>query len=97
MNKFLKMNKKKIFILILILFPVVVLLVIPKNHFTFEKIEDCQSCHTQDGDLIFINTIKEAKYTGTESCKSCHEEVYNSHMKDTNRTFYEQNDFCQCN
>ncbi|PIW69070.1 MAG: hypothetical protein COW08_09050 [Ignavibacteriales bacterium CG12_big_fil_rev_8_21_14_0_65_30_8] len=76
--------KKKlifIFILILILAPVAIIVFSSSAHYYREDIENCQNCHTQDGDLIFINTIKEAKYTGTESCKDCHQEIYDAYMK----------------
>ena len=81
MKKLLKKINIKVLVIILVLIPISVILFTPKAHYYKEDINNCKNCHTQDGELIFLNTIKEAKYTGTESCRDCHKEEYNAYMK----------------
>jgi len=74
-------RKHKIIIALLILSCALIIYVfIPKRHYNYRSIDSCQNCHLQDGDLIFLNTELSVKYTGTESCKECHEEVYHAYM-----------------
>ncbi|MFC2119904.1 tetratricopeptide repeat protein, partial [Bacteroidota bacterium] len=34
-----------------------------------------------DGDIIYLNTALDVKYVGTESCRDCHEEIYNVYIE----------------
>jgi len=61
--------------------PIFIFLSITREHYNLKDIDSCQNCHLQDGDLIFINADLRVKYTGTESCKDCHEEVYDAYLK----------------
>jgi len=50
------------------------------KHYTFGSREECKNCHLQDGDLLFVNAEPGVKYTGSESCKECHKDVYHAYM-----------------
>ncbi|MGB5895177.1 MAG: tetratricopeptide repeat protein [Ignavibacteriaceae bacterium] len=72
--------KIKISLVILVCGAIIIYLFIPKGHYNYKDIDSCQNCHLQDGDLIFLTADLSVKYTGTESCKECHKEVYDAYM-----------------
>lgn len=58
----------------------ITIIFIPKGHYNYKSADTCQSCHVQDGDLVYVNANLQVEYTGTESCKECHEEVYEAYI-----------------
>lgn len=42
---------------------------------------DLDENYVTDAGLIFLNTNKNVKYTGSESCKDCHLEIYEAYIK----------------
>lgn len=68
------------FIAVLIFIGGTAYFVLSAKHYNYASKEDCQNCHLQDGDLVFVNADLSVKYTGTESCKECHQEVYDAYM-----------------
>jgi tetratricopeptide (TPR) repeat protein len=41
---------------------------------------DVQSGHVADGDNVYVNTKPEVKYVGSEACRSCHLEIYETYL-----------------
>jgi tetratricopeptide (TPR) repeat protein len=39
--------------------------------------------YIRDGDALYVNTAKDVKYLGSESCRDCHLELYEAFMKTT--------------
>ncbi|MFC2103407.1 tetratricopeptide repeat protein [Bacteroidota bacterium] len=80
MKEGIKKNKVISSVAILLCIAVIVFLISSIKHYNFKDSDDCENCHLQDGDLVFLNADLRYKYTGTESCKECHEEVYDAYM-----------------
>lgn len=80
MKEYIKKNKAISSVVFLLCLTVVIFLLSSIKHYNFKSSDDCQNCHLQDGELVFVNTDLRYKYTGTESCKECHEEVYAAYM-----------------
>ena len=80
MKEFFMKYRIIISLVILLSIPISIFLFISREHYNHNDIESCQNCHLQDGDLVFINADLKVKYTGTESCRDCHKEVYDAYM-----------------
>lgn len=80
MKGFFMKHKIRNSLIILSCIILIIILFVPKGHYNYVDINSCQGCHIQDGDLIYLNANQTTKYTGTESCKECHEEVYEAYM-----------------
>ena len=77
----LKNHSTKIFLIIVIsLTALVILFIITQTDLLQKKTLD-ESKYVRDGDLVFLNTALDVKYTGSESCRDCHKVIYDAYMK----------------
>ena len=75
-------KRKNILFLIIALFSCFVLVTVVIAIHKYKIDSDCKATqYVYDGDLIFINTTPDIKYTGNESCRDCHLEIYEAYIK----------------
>jgi tetratricopeptide (TPR) repeat protein len=81
MRKVAKKYQKILLAAAFVLFPIILFSLIQFVSSNLHEEFDTNEEYIIDRGLIYLNTGKNVKYTGTESCKDCHLEIYEAYIK----------------